>query len=189
MMVQRTRAAQAERVWSEFVRRWPTAAAGAAATPAELREVLAPLGLAWRSENIIRIVGQLVRCPTDTSTLPGVGHYAAAVIATVCQGRRCPVVDANVVRIYARFFGLTVNDSTRRARSFHNLADALLPSTRERRRLYFWALMDFGALVCTPSNPRCPGCPLSGRCQSFRQDLKRSNSEGSKSTNSSPVIP
>lgn len=165
-MVQRTRADQAERVWLEFVRRWPIPAAAAAASPAELREVLAPLGLAWRSENIIRIVAHLARCSTHDTTLPGVGHYAEAVIATVCHGRRQPVVDANVVRIYGRFFGLPVNDSTRRARSFHDLAKSLLPSTRERRRQYFWALMDLGALVCTSSNPRCRGCPIAVRCQS-----------------------
>jgi len=164
MMVQRTRAEQAERVWSEFVRRWPTPHAAAAANPTELTAVLAPLGLAWRSKNIIRVVAQLARCPADNSTLPGVGHYAAAVIATVCYGRKCAVVDSNVVRIYSRFFGLSINDSTRRAKWFHALAESLVPSTRGLHRSYFWALMDFGALICTPTQPKCASCPLTRRC-------------------------
>lgn len=163
-MVQRTRADQAERVWSEFVRRWPTPEAAAAANPTELTGVLAPLGLAWRSENIIRVVALLGRCGTHNSNLPGVGHYAAAVIATVCHGRKCAVVDANVVRIYGRFFGLSINDSTRRAKWFHALTESLVPSTWGLRRSYFWALMDFGALVCTPTQPKCASCPLTPQC-------------------------
>ena len=190
MMVHRTAARQADAVWQKFVGRYPTAAAAADASDDELMAHLAPLGLTWRARNIVIAARTLAGLdhevlPGDLRMLRGVGHYAAAVVETVCFGERSPIVDANVVRIYSRFFGFSVSDSTRRSTAFHQLARALLPADRDQRIRYFWALMDFGAAVCRPRSPRCRECPIRSRCQYSAPYRQRLNSGGSNDTNSS----
>lgn len=177
MMVHRTAARQADAVWQKFVGRYPTAAVAAQASDDELMAYLAPLGLTWRAKNIVTAVRTLAGLdhgvlPGDLLPLRGVGHYAAAVVETVCFGERSPIVDANVVRIYSRFFGFPATDSTRRSPAFHQLARALLPADRDQRIRYFWALMDFGAAVCRPGAPRCDECPVTARC-AFVREMQR----------------
>lgn len=168
MMVHRTRADQAERVWLEFTSRWPTVASARAASPPAMAEVLKPLGLDWRIANIMALSAKLPDGldPTSLRTLGlrGVGHYAESVVSTISAGGAVPIVDANVVRIYERFFGLVRRDSNRRNVGFHQLAASLLPMKAKTRRDFFWGLMDFGSAVCKPRQPKCGECPLSTRC-------------------------
>lgn len=167
MMVHRTKAAQAERVWVGFVGRFPCVGDTRTSSDAELAECLAPLGLNWRSRKLIetiRVIEASGSAPTDRlelERLPGVGHYAASAVRSICLDSGDPVVDANVVRVYSRLFGLEPSDSLRRMPAFHRLAAAILP--RSQRARYNWALLDFGALVCRPA-PICGTCPLSMRC-------------------------
>ncbi|MFN0144921.1 MAG: hypothetical protein ACKVT1_00305 [Dehalococcoidia bacterium] len=185
-MVHRTRARQAELVWTEFVRQYPSAGSAAAATDDTLLNVLRPLGLHWRACNIVRAVRVLAGDPAAIQTLralSGVGHYATAVVETVCYGRAAPIVDANVVRIYSRFFGLSLGDGIRRNRRFHDLALSMLPQTPSGRIKWFWALMDLGGTVCVTSAPRCEECPVAARCHFATSHLL--NSAGSNSSRSS----
>jgi A/G-specific adenine glycosylase len=171
MMVQRTRAAQAEATWIEFIRRFPTAESAAAADDAELTRVLAGLGLRWRIAKIVAAVrtlamergGAVPTAQDQIESLPGVGHYAASSVRTVAFGARVPVVDANVVRVYCRFFGLRLTDSLRRDLGFHRLAAAMAP--RSQGTAFNWALLDLGATVCSPKRPKCAECPVAERCQ------------------------
>jgi A/G-specific adenine glycosylase len=170
MMVQRTRAAQAETVWLEFVRRYPTVKDADSATDADLINALSGLGLKWRATKIVAAIRQIAEdwggdIPDDQArleSLPGVGHYAASAARTVAFGARVAVVDANVVRVYSRFFGLSEHDRLRRSRNFHALVGSVLPQAH--RSEWVWALLDFGAGVCKPRAPRCARCPLSTRC-------------------------
>ena len=160
MMVQRTRAAQAERVWTSFIERWPTAELARAAPEAAIRDVLRPLGLQWRIENIIAVV-RMLEAGGDMRTLPGVDHYVANAVGCFAAGSRAAIVDANVTRIYSRLFGITANDRTRRTRDFHALAAAMMP--RARWKEFNWALLDFGAAICA-ARPQCAQCTLRARC-------------------------
>ncbi len=96
-------------------------------------------------------------CPTtaeDWQQLPGIGRYTAGAIASIAFGQRAPVVDGNVRRVFARVFG--------RAGREWEIAEALLPD--KNCGDFNQALMELGALVCLPANPRCAGCPLRRVC-------------------------
>jgi A/G-specific adenine glycosylase len=175
MMVQRTRAAQAERVWKDFVARYPTVGAANRASDEELAVCLRPLGLRWRIANItgaVRIlaVGEKVSAPS-LAVLRGVGHYAANSVAAIAEGARDPVVDTNVVRIYCRFFGIPISDRMRRASEFHALVRSMIPHSDPAS--FSWALLDFGGLVCTARHPACDACALSVRCATFADGGRR----------------
>lgn len=168
MMVQRTDARQAERVWMQWVAAYPDLASACCADNSEQRGLLEPLGLQWRIDNIIRALahlGALSRVPDDQAGLraiPGVGPYVAGAVGAFAFAQDVPVVDNNVVRVYSRFFGLPQHDGLRRASGFLALARAMSPRS-PRRKDFTWALLDLGALVCTPT-PRCEVCPLAERC-------------------------
>src|SRR5688500_16090258 len=130
MMVHRTRAEQAERVWLQFIERWPTAESASRASQADLDALLEPLGLRWRAANIKAAIQQYsTASDARLEDLPGVGHYAAAVVQTVTRGHKRAIVDVNVVRIYGRFFGWQTDDTTRRSASFHRAAATLIPES------------------------------------------------------------
>lgn len=161
MMVQRTRAEQAERVWKQFVAAYPTLQAAREATDEELLALLKPLGLTWRAQNIVAAIHETNDSTIGTRRMAGADHYVEAAVACFAKGHRKAIVDSNVVRIYARFLGYQSDDRTRRSTSFHQLARDMLP--RDRVREYSWALLDLGALVCKPK-PQCSNCPLKEGC-------------------------
>jgi A/G-specific adenine glycosylase len=95
--------------------------------------------------------------------LPGIGPYTAAAVASVAGNRDVPVIDANVMRVYARLFDLDLPVKSREGqRRLTVIAEGLLPPGRAR--LFNQALMDLGGLVCTPKAPSCPACPIAGVC-------------------------
>ena len=99
----------------------------------------------------------------EVRSLRGVGDYTAAAICSAAYDAPCAVVDGNVYRVLARLFDLDAPiDSTAGKRSFAELAQSQLDTAHPGR--YNQAIMDFGALQCTPSSPRCEACPLAGRC-------------------------
>ncbi|MDY5241295.1 MAG: NUDIX domain-containing protein, partial [Alistipes senegalensis] len=96
-------------------------------------------------------------------SLRGVGDYTAAAICSAAYDAPCAVVDGNVYRVLARLFDLDAPiDSTAGKRAFAELAQSQLDTAHPGR--YNQAIMDFGALRCIPSSPRCEACPLAGRC-------------------------
>jgi A/G-specific adenine glycosylase len=168
MMLQRTRASQAEAVWTRFISAYPSAVVAAASPDEELHAAMASLGLQWRAKNIIATIHLMSEAgrvdPDNLSLLPGVGAYAAAATRCFAFGRRTAVVDANVVRVYARLFALPLNDSLRRSPRFLAFAEDLLPKRAARQ--YNWGLLDLGATVCVRV-PRCSECPLQKRCRTY----------------------
>ena len=95
--------------------------------------------------------------------LRGVGDYTAAAICSIVYDAPCAVVDGNVYRVLARLFDIGIPiDTTAGKSAFAELAQSQLDTSRPG--LYNQAIMDFGALQCTPAQPRCGDCPLAGRC-------------------------
>lgn len=168
MMVQRTRAAQAERVWSGFIRMYPTLEAARAASDEELLMVLQPLGLKWRAKNIVSAIREMDGDKRGTRAMAGVDHYVESAVRCFALGQREPVVDSNVVRVYSRFFGFDADDRTRRTSGFHALARLMLSATKARE--YNWALLDLGGAVCL-SRPVCEACPLALHCVFHRTEM------------------
>ena len=131
------------------------------------RQVMRPLGLNWRVENIIAVAETLVRLHNgsvpETSlelrTLPGVGDYVANAVLCFASGRRSVLLDTNTERIVGRVRGAA---SLRRAQMRMDLYD--LAGREGPDRNFNYALLDLGALVCRAVKPMCSTCPLRGLC-------------------------
>lgn len=145
MMLQRTRAGQAEKVWNAFMQRYPTLEAARAAPVGELEVLMQPLGLRWRVHNIVNAIRSIERLesPDDLRGVSGIGHYIESAVRCFAFGERVPVVDANVVRFYSLVFKFPVDDRTRRDPAFHAFAASLLPA--ERFMEYNWGIIDIMA--------------------------------------------
>ncbi|WP_233883168.1 A/G-specific adenine glycosylase [Tenacibaculum piscium] len=103
-------------------------------------------------------------------TLKGVGDYTASAIASICFEEPVAVVDGNVYRVLARYFGIkTPINSSKGIKEFKELAQTLLDTSQPGT--YNQAIMDFGAIQCKPQNPLCDSCPLSASCIALEKKL------------------
>ncbi|MBN2307182.1 A/G-specific adenine glycosylase [Candidatus Peregrinibacteria bacterium] len=136
------------------------------------------LGYYSRARNIQKAAKQMMkkhggRFPSDYEdilALPGVGKYTASAIASIAFNQNYPVVDGNVIRVLSRFFFYTKNTQSSEAeRQMWQWAKEILPKGEARH--FNQALMEFGALQCTPSAIDCSGCPLKLRCQAYKKGM------------------
>jgi len=176
IILQQTQVAQGTDYYHRFLERFPTVEALAQASEDEVMVVWQGLGYYSRARHLhaaAQSIAQLGHFPTDYESirqLPGVGDYTAAAIASIAFGLPHAVVDGNVYRVLSRYFAIeTPIDSTAGHREFRLLADQLLD--RRRPALYNQAIMDFGALLCTPRKPLCLDCPLMDSCQALALGL------------------
>jgi A/G-specific adenine glycosylase len=103
-------------------------------------------------------------------TLPGIGPYTAAAIASIAFNEKVAVVDGNVFRVLARIFGIDLDISSNEGkRHFQQLANKLI--SEEHPGDHNQAVMEFGATHCTPLNPKCTTCPFNKKCIAFKKDL------------------
>ncbi len=172
IILQQTRVEQGRDYWVRFVEKWPTVEALAAATEDEVLRLWQGLGYYSRARNLLAAARQVVEAGGFPQTveglcrLRGVGAYTAAAIASFAFGVPAAVVDGNVYRVLARYFGIDVPiDSTEGRRLFASLAQELLPP--DRAADYNQAIMDFGATQCTPVHPACLLCPLAESCKAL----------------------
>ena len=171
VILQQTRVAQGTEYYLRFTERFPDVASLAAAPEDEVLKLWQGLGYYSRARNLHAAARQVVerfggRFPValeEVRSLRGVGDYTAAAICSAAYDAPCAVVDGNVYRVLARLFDLDAPiDSTAGKRAFAELAQSQLDTAHPGR--YNQAIMDFGALQCTPAQPRCGDCPLAGRC-------------------------
>lgn len=174
IILQQTRVEQGRDYWLRFVHRWPTVELLAAATEDEVLREWQGLGYYSRARNLLAAARQVVEAGGFPQTvaglqgLRGVGAYTAAAIASLAFDVPAAVVDGNVYRVLARYLGIdTPIDSTEGHRLFALLAQELLPP--DRAADYNQAIMDFGAIQCTPANPACLVCPLAESCVALRE--------------------
>jgi A/G-specific adenine glycosylase len=169
IMLQQTRVATVIPYYRRWIRQFPTVQALARASQARVLKWWEGLGYYARARHLHRAAKQVAReglpaTAAQWQTLPGVGPYTAAAIASMAFGEAVPVVDGNVARVLARVFGIRQNvrrpATLRRLRS---LAADLIPATRPGD--FNQALMELGALVCRPVGPRCGECPLRRVCR------------------------
>lgn len=172
IILQQTRIAQGMDYWQRFMRRWPTVEQLAAATEDEVLREWQGLGYYSRARNLHTAAKQIVAMggfPTDFETirtLKGVGDYTAAAIASIAFDQPHAVVDGNVYRVLARHFGIdTPINTTEGKKTFTTLAQSLLP--KKQASAFNQAMMDFGAIQCTPQSPRCIVCPLQETCDAL----------------------
>lgn len=172
IMLQQTPVSRVERAWREWLQRWPTPAALAAAEPADAIRAWGRLGYPRRALRIHECANALVRrhngqVPADVDALlalPGVGTYTARAVAAFAFGQRHPVVDTNVRRLLSRVvLGVDDTTSTTTARDLA-LAGSLLPVDPATAARVSAAFMELGAVVCVARNPKCTVCPLTACC-------------------------
>ena len=173
IILQQTRIQQGEEYWSRFIRRWPQVEDLAKATEDEVLREWQGLGYYSRARNLLTAARQVVEqggfpdSVEGLKQLKGVGDYTAAAIGSMAFGVPAAVVDGNVFRVLARCFGIdTPINTTRGKKLFAQLAQSLLP--HDCPSTYNQAIMDFGAIQCTPKSPQCLCCPLQENCEAFR---------------------
>jgi A/G-specific adenine glycosylase len=169
VMLQQTRVETVIPYYRRWLRVFPTARALARAPLTRVLQLWEGLGYYERARNLHRAArhgfGQMEeRSFLHLSKLPGVGRYTAGAIASIAFDERAAVVDGNVARVFARVFNIRTNvKSPATQRRLWALAERLLPCRRCGE--FNQALMELGALVCLPANPRCAVCPLRGVCR------------------------
>ncbi|ANY10031.1 A/G-specific adenine glycosylase [Pseudonocardia sp. HH130630-07] len=171
-MLQQTPVARVEPVWTDWMRRWPTPSALAAAPRADVLRAWGKLGYPRRAIRLHDAAAAIAQQHGDTvpddvealEALPGIGTYTARAVAVFAHGRRAPVVDTNVRRVVAR--AVHGQGDAGPARPRVDLADveALLPAAEDEAAVVSAGLMELGAVVCTARSPRCTGCPVAARC-------------------------
>ncbi len=167
IIMQQTRVAQGLAYYNRFVETFPTPADLAAATQDQVLKLWQGLGYYSRARNLHAAAqsmhGKFPPTYAGVRALKGVGDYTAAAICSIAYNMPYAVVDGNVYRVLARVFGIrTPIDSTDGKKQFTSLAQALLD--KKNPGDYNQAIMDFGAMVCTPQAPQCTACPLANRC-------------------------
>ncbi|NNE03946.1 MAG: A/G-specific adenine glycosylase [Eudoraea sp.] len=176
ILLQQTRVAQGLPYYERFIANFPTVYDLANASEENVLKLWQGLGYYSRARNLHATARTIVdrydgRFPdnyTDLIKLKGVGDYTASAIASISFSKPEPVVDGNVYRVLARYFGVDLAiDSPKGASYFKELAREVMD--REHIRDYNQGLMEFGALHCKPRNPECTSCSLNESCQALQK--------------------
>ena len=171
IMLQQTQVATVIPYYQRFMARFPTVRALAEAPVDDVLHLWAGLGYYARARNLHRAAGRICdefdgefpRSFEDIASLPGIGRSTAGAILALSRGERFPILDGNVKRVLARYFGVEGSTSKRFvADRLWELSDACTPDTGVD--VYTQAIMDLGATVCTRHKPVCAYCPLAEDC-------------------------
>jgi A/G-specific adenine glycosylase len=180
IMLQQTQVDRVIPKYRQFLRRYPTLRALAAAPVERVRELWYPLGYNIRPvrlhaiarETVARYRGRLPDTADALRALPGIGRYTAGAVLSFAYGRDVAVLDTNVRRVLTRvFLGPRRTARLRGDKRLWDLAERLVPAGRGYD--FNQALMDFGATWCTPRRPRCSACPMRGFCASYAPPVVR----------------
>lgn len=170
IMLQQTPVARVLPIYIEWMKRWPTPAALAAASPAEVITAWGRLGYprrALRLHECAKVIstqykGQIPETQSELRELPGIGDYtSAAIIAFAFEGRSL-VLDINIRRVFARVVDGVEVPTTAPTKSERVEREKLIPL--KNPHLWAAATMELGALICTAKNPKCGQCPLADQC-------------------------
>jgi A/G-specific adenine glycosylase len=179
VMLQQTRVAAVVPYFERFLRRFPTVAALAAADEQDVLRVWEGLGYYRRARDLHKSARLLAAehaaaLPDDPAVvrrLPGFGEYTCNAVLSQAFDRRLPILEANSQRVLSRLFGRRDDPRGGAARRWlWRAAERVLP--KKRAGEFNQALMELGALVCTPAAPRCGECPLASACEAKRLGLQ-----------------
>lgn len=171
VMLQQTQVSRVAEYWPRFIERFPTVNALAEASPGDVLAEWSGLGYYRRArmfQSAARVVvnelgGVLPPSARDLCRLPGMGNYTSAAVASIGLGEAVPAVDANAARVLARVLGLKgdVSRADKRRTLEHEARRLLDP---ERPGDFNQAIMELGALACSPAAPDCRSCPIARFC-------------------------
>lgn len=171
IMLQQTQVDTVLRYYDAFLARFPTVIDLAAASEQDVLAAWSGLGFYRRARNLHRAARQVVselggvlpREPKPLQALPGLGRYTVGAILSIAHDRRLPILDGNVIRVLSRVFRVAGDPKAGPAnKELWRLAEAVLPAARAGD--FNQSLMELGALVCRPTQPKCGECPLAALC-------------------------
>jgi A/G-specific adenine glycosylase len=176
IMLQQTTVKAVTPRYIDFLRRWPTVEALAAAEVGDVLAAWAGLGYYARARNVHACARAVVEGHGGTfpeteaalRKLPGIGAYTAAAIAAIAFGKHATPVDGNIERVAARLFAIKTPLPEAKPR-IKALAERLTPETRAGD--FAQSMMDLGATICTPRRPTCGLCPVRADCRSFAEGI------------------
>lgn len=177
IILQQTRVEQGMAYYNKFIASFPTIKTLAEASEKEIFKLWEGLGYYTRCRNLIAAAKKITleyhgffpASYDEILSLPGIGPYTAAAIASFAYGLPYAVVDGNVERVLSRYFGIsTPIGSAAGKKLYHSLALELLD--KKKPGSYNQAIMDFGATICKPRNPLCIGCVQAKCCQAFQKN-------------------
>jgi A/G-specific adenine glycosylase len=178
VMLQQTQVATVVPFFERFVRAFPTLTALAAADEQDVLRLWEGLGYYRRARDLHRAArrlaataGGIPNAPDVFGSLPGVGRYILGAVLSQAFERRLPILEANSLRVLCRFFAFRDDPRSGPAqRWLWETSQQLLPARKVGE--FNQALMELGALTCTPTTPQCPSCPLAQRCVARHQGLQ-----------------
>ena len=190
IMLQQTQVKTVMPYWERWMRELPTIKAAANANSDKIHKLWEGLGYYTRVRSLQKAARQIVEkhdgeFPDNFDgvlALPGIGRYTAGAICSIAFNQPTPILDGNVVRLLTRIFGIAKNPREKKTnarlwRLAENLVGRAVPSPPRRGRdtapyhsFLNQSLMELGALVCTPRNPKCQICPVQKLCVAFREN-------------------
>jgi len=177
IILQQTRVEQGLPYFQRFLEKYPDVNSFAAASEDEILKLWQGLGYYSRGRNMLKTAqlvsdnynGVFPRQYNQLIKLKGIGEYTAAAIASFSSNEARAVVDGNVFRVLARYFGITEPiNSPQGKKIFQQTADEVL--NRDHPGLHNQAIMEFGAMLCKPKNPACGICPVRMGCYAFKNN-------------------
>jgi A/G-specific adenine glycosylase len=172
IMAQQTPVGRVAPMWIEWIERWPTPAALAASSPADIVRAWGKLGYPRRALNLHAATtrirddfgGEVPRDVEALESLPGIGSYTARAIAAFAFGQRVPVVDTNIRRVLARAVLGIAEPEPPRTKADMDLMDSVLPADPAESVAVNAGVMELGAVFCTARTPNCAECPIAEQC-------------------------
>jgi A/G-specific adenine glycosylase len=175
ILLQRTKAEQVVPVFIELAENYPDIDSLSLLNESDLLDIIHPLGLHWRAPLLYKLIqaikndfnGKIPEDNIELQKLPGVGQYVSSSYLSLHRNKRAVIIDSNVVRVYARFFGFDFDGETRRKKWLYDLANKITPQRVFRK--FNYALLDFAKSICKRP-PACIVCSLKTKCAYFKMD-------------------
>lgn len=171
-MLHQTFARKVVPVYKAFIGRYLNIKQLSTARVPAIERLIYPLGFIYRARRLKEIAQYVMkkyngRFPQELEgilSLPGVGEYTAAAIMCFAYGKQVPIIDANVIRVYSRYFGVKVKlPNSAPKKEMIEIALKALPKGKARE--FNYGLLDFAAVVCTHYNPKHEQCPIRTKCK------------------------
>jgi len=179
IMLQQTRVDTVIPYYERFMRLFPTVEALADAPEDQVIKAWEGLGYYSRARNLHQAAkevaanhqGKVPRDLAEISKLKGIGSYTAGAILSIAYDQKAPAVDGNVMRVFSRIFAIDDDiSSAKTKKKMERIAEALIPEGAPGD--FNQALMELGALICTPTSPQCLFCPVRPVCHAYRLGLE-----------------
>jgi A/G-specific adenine glycosylase len=175
IMLQQTQAATASSYYVRFLERFPNLEALAKASEPQILALWSGLGYYHRAQNLHKAAREIIQrfsgiFPSDFKTilsLPGIGRYTAGAICSLAMNQHQPIVDGNIRRVITRFNGIRERALEK---YFWDQMELWIPEGEAA--IFNQAMMELGAMTCTPSHPRCDKCPIKHACRAYNMNLQ-----------------